>query len=921
MVDADKKIVSVSPRLAKFIGSKASREKKLQAAAMQAEFTLRDTLIVLCYLARDEDAEIASHARRNLIPAARNWFIRADRPDLPEPIHEIVTKVINRVGLKDKAESLSPEDEMVRGNVGLLGLGEMIQAIDHNNRTVWITLERHDERAVVYTRNGKVVCAVLGERDGLEALYAAFSWVNASFSYVHSEKPGEFKNEITANTLTLVMDALERSSAEEAFDNIQSWTWRVRGHLKIMNVFEIAEIFEMNSKQAVCSLKRDGEEGRLYLKDSRIANASLGDMTGMDAACYLLAWPTARFEISRGGEDVQEVIHASMQNLIIEAMRLLDEGVTASEDIATELALIDELFEGRDVVMLPILEKVRLVFGENEQARDVLETDAHPLVRKAVKVKISKTVHKYLSPATEHSVRLKAAQGKIPVSTTEKLVLLSYLSHDESLEIKEEAKKTLASLDMPTYRKGLGAELHPSVTDFLVREMIRDESLINVAASSETILEETALHILDNWPQDDTIEAILGNRKLLERSPAVIEKLCEMVPDGSDLKTRIDALEEALLQGHTDLKIEGPLSFCGLAGLTRAARQGGRSGTIVLESPSKAGRVFMRRGKVVGAVAGGLQGEAAVKDMLTWGDARFRYVLRTHFQVENLDATAMEEFLATTSAGPFAPDPAVSGMRVISGNLEVLDIFEVLSALEGTPVPLALTVFCEEGTGIIYRDRSRVIHAHVDGKETPEQAMAAMLSWTGSRFMVRHAFGDYPATVARSLHDFFTEAMGLIPDEMKHVTRPGELPEWELSEDEYESLYHRIQQMGVSEKVKLALLGNKEARDILVRDSNKMVAVAVVKSPKIQESEIETISKSRNVAEEVLRQVASTKEWTKSYVIKFNLSSNPNTPIALAMKFLPHLREFDLRKLAKSKDVSAVLAQQARRMAEAKSGK
>ena len=921
MVDADKKIVSVSPRLAKFIGSKASREKKLQAAAMQAEFTLRDTLIVLCYLARDEDAEIASHARRNLIPAARNWFIRADRPDLPEPIHEIVTKVINRVGLKDKAESLSPEDEMVRGNVGLLGLGEMIQAIDHNNRTVWITLERHDERAVVYTRNGKVVGAVLGERDGLEALYAAFSWVNASFSYVHSEKPGEFKNEITANTLTLVMDALERSSAEEAFDNIQSWTWRVRGHLKIMNVFEIAEIFEMNSKQAVCSLKRDGEEGRLYFKDSRIANASLGDMTGMDAACYLLAWPTARFEISRGGEDVPEVIHASMQNLIIEAMRLLDEGVTASEDIATELALIDELFEGRDVVMLPILEKVRLVFGENEQARDVLETDAHTLVRKAVKVKISKTVHKYLSPATEHSVRLKAAQGKIPVSTTEKLVLLSYLSHDESLEIKEEAKKTLASLDMPTYRKGLGAELHPSVTDFLVREMIRDESLINVAASSETILEETALHILDNWPQDDTIEAILGNRKLLERSPAVIEKLCEMVPDGSDLKTRIDALEEALLQGHTDLKIEGPLSFCGLAGLTRAARQGGRSGTIVLESPSKAGRVFMRRGKVVGAVAGGLQGEAAVKDMLTWGDARFRYVLRTHFQVENLDATAMEEFLATTSAGPFAPDPAVSGMRVISGNLEVLDIFEVLSALEGTPVPLALTVFCEEGTGIIYRDRSRVIHAHVDGKETPEQAMAAMLSWTGSRFMVRHAFGDYPATVARSLHDFFTEAMGLIPDEMKHVTRPGELPECELSEDEYESLYHRIQQMGVSEKVKLALLGNKEARDILVRDSNKMVAVAVVKSPKIQESEIETISKSRNVAEEVLRQVASTKEWTKSYVIKFNLSSNPKTPIALAMKFLPHLREFDLRKLAKSKDVSAVLAQQARRMAEAKSGK
>ena len=693
MADGDKKIVNVSSRLAKFIGSKAPRDKKLQAAAMQAEFTLRDTLIVLCYLARDADPEISSQARRNLIPAARNWFARPDRPELPEPIRDIVTKVIGRVGLKVTSEKISAEDETVGGNIGLLGLGEMIQAIDHNNRSVWITLESPDDKAVIYTRQGRVIGAVSGEQDGLEALHKAFSWINASFNYVHSELPGPFQNQITANTLTLVMDALEHASAEEPFDNVQSWTWRVQGHLKIMNVFEIAEIFEMNSKQAVCRLERDREEGKLYFKNGRITNASLGEKTGMDAAYYLLAWPSARFEISRGGEDVPDLIHASMQNLIIEAMRLVDEGVTVNEDIATELALIDELFEGRDVVMLPVLEKVRLVFGDNETARDALETDAHPLVRKAVKVKISKTVHKYLSPATEHSIRLRAAQGKIPVSTTEKLVLLSYLSHDESIEISEEAKKTLSSLDMPTYRKGLGAELHPSVTDFLVREMIRDESLIRVAVSSETVLEETALYVLDNWKQDDIIESILANRKLLEKSPAISGKLFEILPDGSEFKTRIDALEEALLQGHTDLKIEGPLSFCGMAGLTRAARQGGRSGTIVLESPSKAGRIFIKRGRVVGALAGDVVGEAAVKDMLTWGDARFRYLLRTHFHVENLDATAMEEFLATTSAGPFPSDPAMSGMRVMSGNLEVMDMFEALSALEGTPVPLAMTVF------------------------------------------------------------------------------------------------------------------------------------------------------------------------------------------------------------------------------------
>ena len=260
------------------------------------------------------------------------------------------------------------------------------------------------------------------------------------------------------------------------------------------------------------------------------------------------------------------------------------------------------------------------------------------------------------------------------------------------------------------------------------------------------------------------------------------------------------------------------------------------------------------------------------------------------------------------------------GQRLITGGLAVMDVYEILSALDGTPVPIAVTVVCEEGTGEIIRDRSHVLHVHVDGKETPLHAMAAISSWNGTRFVVRKAIDGYPVTVAKPLQDFFAEAMRLIPDEMTRITRPGELPEWELSEGEYESLYHRILEMGVAERIKLAFLGSKEARDILVRDPNKMIAVAVVKSPKIQESEIEAISKSKHVCEDVLRHIASSKEWSKSYTIKLNLTSNSKTPLPLAMKFLPHLRELDLRRLAKSKNVSSVLATQARRLADAKGG-
>lgn len=915
MTNGDKKIVTVGSRLSKYIGAKATKEKKMQAAAMQAEFTLRDTLIILCYLGRDPDPEISAQARKNLIPAARTWFNRPDRPELPEPIYEIVMKVIDKIGIGASAADAEPDAEAVRGHIGLFGLGEMIQSVDHNNRTARITLDNEGSTATIYTERGKVVGAISDGRDGMEAIYRAFGWTDAFFQYELAE-PGYFRNRITASTLNLVMDALDHAPDFDPFNSEVSRTWQVRGQLQVMNIFEIAEIFEMNSKQAVCRLEREGLEGSLFFKNGRIANAVLGDMTGIDAACYLLAWPSAQFVVARGGEDVPDIIHVGMQNLIIEAMRLLDEGVTITERIASELALINELFEGKDLITLPVLEKVRLVFSEDQRVRDVLETDPNPLVRKAIKVKISKTVHKYLNPATDHDIRLKAARGVVPLSTTEKLVLLSYLSHDESAEIKEQAKKTLSLLDMPTYRKGLEADLHPSVMDFLVRETIRDPVLINVAASSENVLEETALHILENWPNPEIFKTVAENKKLLERSPAVVSKIKEMATEDQALGTRIDAFEESLLQGQFDLKVEGPVSLVGLGGLFHAVRQGSRSGTIVIERPSQAGRIFFRRGRVIGAVWGDLEGMPALEGMLRHTDHRFRYTLRTHFHVENIDYAAVEDIFSRPSSGPSAVDE--KGLRLISGSLAVMDMFEVLTSLEGTPIPIAITVVAEEGVGEIVRDRNHILQVRVEGTESPLQAMAAMLSWNGTRFVARKAGSDFSVTIDKPVSDVFTEAMRLVPDEMRNVTRPGELPEWELQENEYESLYHRIVQMGVTEKIKLAMLGTREARDILVRDANKMVAVAVVKSPKIQESEIEAISKSRHVCEEVLRQIASNLDWVKSYTIKHNLVANAKTPLPIAMRFLPHLREMDLRRLARSKNISSVLATQARRVAETK---
>ena len=133
------------------------------------------------------------------------------------------------------------------------------------------------------------------------------------------------------------------------------------------------------------------------------------------------------------------------------------------------------------------------------------------------------------------------------------------------------------------------------------------------------------------------------------------------------------------------------------------------------------------------------------------------------------------------------------------------------------------------------------------------------------------------------------------------------------------STFQRISRMTTSGKVKLALLGNREERTILIRDSNRIVASSVLKSPKLQEQEVETISQMRNVSEEVLRLVGNRREWLKSYVIVRNLVRNPKTPVALALKLLPRLLETDVRILARDKSIPEMVRRTANRTIQNKS--
>ncbi len=107
----------------------------------------------------------------------------------------------------------------------------------------------------------------------------------------------------------------------------------------------------------------------------------------------------------------------------------------------------------------------------------------------------------------------------------------------------------------------------------------------------------------------------------------------------------------------------------------------------------------------------------------------------------------------------------------------------------------------------------------------------------------------------------------------------------------------------VTERLKLAMRGSREQRAVLIRDPNKLIAVAVLSSPKVSESEVETFARMANVAEEVLRLIGTSRNWVKNYSIMAALSFNPKTPPALTMGFVARLNERDVKMISMDRNV------------------
>lgn len=144
---------------------------------------------------------------------------------------------------------------------------------------------------------------------------------------------------------------------------------------------------------------------------------------------------------------------------------------------------------------------------------------------------------------------------------------------------------------------------------------------------------------------------------------------------------------------------------------------------------------------------------------------------------------------------------------------------------------------------------------------------------------------------------------------------PMEGPERETA------ISHLLSSMPVRQKIQYALFGSREIRAMLVRDTNKEIARTVLRSPKLRENEVESIAGMRNIAEDILREIGNSREWTKGYSIVHTLIKNPKTPPMISQRLMFRLRTQDLSLMTRDRSISDAVRHNATRLLKQRANK
>lgn len=161
--------------------------------------------------------------------------------------------------------------------------------------------------------------------------------------------------------------------------------------------------------------------------------------------------------------------------------------------------------------------------------------------------------------------------------------------------------------------------------------------------------------------------------------------------------------------------------------------------------------------------------------------------------------------------------------------------------------------------------------------------------------------------IATGQADLAAALLGELPDEVRAL----------IEEKVIKSLGALIARMSVSQKIRIAMVGDAMTRKLLIRDPKKIVSMAVLKSPRLSDNEITVFAGNKTLSEDLLSNIARNRQWTKDYATRRALVFNPKCPIVFALMYLRGLTSKDIKLCANSRDVSQTVSRQAKHMIDA----
>jgi len=255
-------------------------------------------------------------------------------------------------------------------------------------------------------------------------------------------------------------------------------------------------------------------------------------------------------------------------------------------------------------------------------------------------------------------------------------------------------------------------------------------------------------------------------------------------------------------------------------------------------------------------------------------------------------------------------------LNVLSSNPNLTEA-EAKAIQEEVPAP--------EGTAATSQAAGETTDAPVDDAvEVSEEAIHAYLSEHAAEIVAEagkafQPIGGVHEEIAPEAHAPAEAPATAAPPAGTHgeaaAAKRAPLKKWILSADEQRgSALQKISKLDIKGRIQLAMKGNKEERSLLIRDGTKIVALAVLESPKLTDGEVEKFAGQKNVLESVLRAIPMKRRFMKQYAVVRSLTSNPRTPIDVSLGLIKHLLIQDLRHLSGNKEVSDTVRKLALKM-------